>query len=48
MLQCVLPVERHIDGHALVARPAGHRLGQPPVIFREEQRMLSPRPARPG
>jgi hypothetical protein len=45
MIQRVLPVEGHIDGHALVAQPARHRLGEPPVIFHHQHsHALSPLP----
>jgi hypothetical protein len=33
MAECFLPVELHVDGHALAAQPRRHRLGEPFVIF---------------
>ena len=48
VVECVLPVEGHIDGHALITQPARDRLREPPVIFHyQHSHALSP-PRPPG
>jgi hypothetical protein len=36
VVERVLPVVGHVDGHAFIAQPARHRLREPPVIFHHQ------------
>jgi hypothetical protein len=53
VVERVLPVKDHVDGHALAAQPRCHRLGEPSVILNHQHyHGLSsarlPRSARPA
>ena len=47
VVERVLPVEHHVDGHALVAQPGRHRLREPFVIFNHQHSHALSQPGSP-